>query len=277
MLAGLSNASMTRVGKSCLYSIVTLAALASTAPSVAKPKQSWNGYHWARTGTLVVGLGDNVGAAWDGYIRTAATQWSAAKNIDFAVVAGQTPGATCNAVYGGVQVCSGNYGATGWLGYTSVWSGGGFLVMATIRLNEYYFGKAAYNTAAWRSMVACQEMGHSLGLDHTNEIKTNPNTGSCMDYTNDPSGTRGTNGTLANTKPNAVDFAALAGIYAKPDATQLDYTKPTWFAGHALDINGNDSEVSFSLVPEPGTWAMLLAGFGFIGTSLRRRPRAVLA
>ena len=59
MLAKLLNAPTARVGKSCLYAIVTAAALTATVPVAAKLKQSWNGYHWARTGTLVVGLGDN--------------------------------------------------------------------------------------------------------------------------------------------------------------------------------------------------------------------------
>ena len=30
-------------------------------------------------------------------------------------------------------------------------------------------------------------------------------------------------------------------------------------------------------VPEPATWAMLIAGFGLVGTSLRRRAREVVA
>ena len=124
MFAGILNASVTRAVKSCLFGIVTAAILAPT-PVLAAIKQSWNGYHWARTGPLVIGLGDNVGKAWDSYVRTAATKWSAAKNIDFTVVAGKSPTSTCAAVYGGVQVCSGNYGKTGWLGYASVWTGGG--------------------------------------------------------------------------------------------------------------------------------------------------------
>lgn len=268
------KASSGRAAKLCLLGIVT-AALASPASSAVS--QSWNGYHWARTGPLVIGLGDNVGTAWDGYVRTAATRWSAAKNIDFTVVKGASAPSTCAAVYGGVQVCNGNYGATGWLGYASVWTGGGFIVMATVKLNEYYFSQAAYNTTAWRTMVACQEIGHTLGLAHTNIVKTDKNTGSCMDYSNDPSGTRGTNGTLANTAPNSVDFAALNGIYATLNTTQLPYTKPTYFAGDGYTIDGTDTDVGFSLVPEPASWAMLVTGFGLVGGGMRRRERAVAA
>ncbi len=248
----------------------TCAALAAALPSNALT-QSWNNYRWARTGPLDIGVGDNVGAGWDNYLRSAATSWTAAKNIDYTVTSGATNASACKAVYGGVQVCNGNYGSTGWLGYTTVWQAGGFIVQATVKLNDFYFNQANYNTSAWRMMTMCQELGHSLGLDHINTINTNPNTGSCMDYTNDPSGTRGTNGTLANTAPNKTDFNALNGIYATVNATQLAYTKPTYWAGAGVWIDGVGVDAGGSLVPEPTTWMMLITGFGLVGATMRRR------
>ena len=257
----------------CIAAIIS-AVLATQSSAALALEQSWNGYHWARTGPLTIGLGDNVNATWDPYIRTAATQWSADPIIDFKTIAGTTSPATCSAKYGNVQVCNASYGATGWLGYASVWLSGGHVVQATVKLNDYYFAMPKYNTAAHRSMVACQEIGHTLGLDHTNTVRTDINTGSCMDYTNDPSGTRGTNGTLANTKPNSVDFRALTGVYGHIDSSQLSFTKPTYFLGFGFDLEGFDSDVEMSLVPEPSSWATMIIGFGVLGMTIRRRSKA---
>jgi hypothetical protein len=257
-----------------LRALLLSIGLFTTIP-VKAVTQSWNGYHWARTGPLVIGLGDNVGSAWDTYLRTAATKWTAAKNIDFSVMIGKSAASTCNPVYGGVQVCDANYGATGWLGYATVWTAGGFIVQATVKMNDYYFNQAQYNTAAWRMMTMCQEVGHTLGLAHTNTITTNLNTGSCMDYTNDPTGAKCTNGTLANTAPNSVDFTALSGIYATVNTTQLAYTKPTYWSGEGYSIDGVEVDRGGSIIPEPNTWMMIVAGLGVVGGAMRRRRMAM--
>lgn len=256
---------MGRVGKF----VLGLAALVAAMPASALPAQSWNGYRWARTANLAIKIGDNVSAAWDPYLAAAAQQWSAAALIDFVPVAGTSVATTCGGVYGTVQVCSGNYGATGWLGYTSVWLGGGFINKVTIKLNDYYFSQPKYNTEAWRAQTVCHEGGHALGLAHTNDVRTNANTGSCMDVTNDPSGLLAGYG-LANIAPNAVDFAALAAIYAKVNTTQLPQTR-TIRATSALMVEGFDEIETIAFVPEPGAWAMMIAGFGLVGSSMRRR------
>jgi len=251
------------------------ALMASAAQAL--PTQSWNGYHWARTGELSLALGDNVSAAWKPYFSTAAKQWSAASNIDFAPTLGSTTPSTCDAVYGGVEVCSGNYGATGWLGYATVWLGGAFIVQATVKLNDYYFNQPKYNTSAWRAMTACQEIGHTLGLAHNDTIRTDLNKGTCMDYTNDPTGLAGgANGKLANLAPSASDFAALNGIYATVDAVQLAQTKPQWRISDAFTIGEDVSSVA-TAVPEAATWTMMLAGFAAIGTTMRRSKRVAIA
>ena len=121
-------------------------------------------------------------------------------------------------------------------------------------------------------MVSCQEVGHTLGLNHSDTVMTNLNRGSCMDYTNDPSGTKGTNGTLANISASASDLYNLSVIYATPSGTQIPGTKVTAMAMEAFYIDGHEHEA----VPEPATWALMLGGFGLLGNSLRRRRKVRL-
>ena len=253
--------------------ISALAVCVTAAPALAANTPLWNGYRWARSGPLAIKLGDNVGSAWDGLLRVAASDWSAGvTNADFTVVGGTTSAASCNPVYATVQACNYNYGATGWLGLASIWLTNGYISQGTVKLNEYYYSQPRYNTIGWRQFVTCQEVGHTLGLAHADENFSNANLGTCMDYTNDPTGTRGTNGTLANLHPYGGDFAALNGLYATPGGSQLPGTRPTLLAVHGFGIDGEEFDF-LSAIPEPASWAMMIGGFGLAGTSLRRRRR----
>ncbi len=258
----------------CVAAVMALMLPAGALATL--PTQSWNGYHWARTGPLAIELGSNVAAAWSPYVAAAVTEWNAGnRNIAFVPVAGATNAASCGAVYGTVQVCDANYGRNGWLGYATVYTAGTVIVEATVKLNDYYFVSGSYDTAAWKAQTACQEIGHTLGLAHNDTIRTDLNKGTCMDYTNDPTGTKGTNGTLANLAPGASDFLALSQIYATVDSTQLPMTKPGYRTGDALSI-GADGADTVQALPEPATWALFLAGFGGIGV-FQRRNRVVAA
>jgi len=95
-------------------------AIGAIAPAEATLlPQSWNGYHWAHTGNLAIMVGNNASAKWAPYLANAETTWSADKYIDYLPTAGMTNATTCGGVYGTIQVCSGNYGATGWSGWRS--------------------------------------------------------------------------------------------------------------------------------------------------------------
>jgi hypothetical protein len=54
----------------------------------------------------------------------------------------------------------------------------------------------------------CQEIGHTFGLDHQDEIFDNPNLNTCMDYTNSPD---------SNQHPNQHDYDQLETIYGHLD------------------------------------------------------------
>ena len=244
--------------------IAIIGGISGPVSAATSLPQSWNGYKWSRVGSLAISVGTNVSASWMPFVNAATAAWSADQYIDYVVKAGTAASAsTCGASYGSVQICNADYGATGWVGYTQVWTVNNYIVQATIKLNEYYFSQTRYNTSAYRSLVACQELGNALGLEDADRSFTNANLGSCTDYTNDPSGTKGTNGTLANLTPSKSDFANLDQIYAKVDATQIAATKPTGTSGNAF----------MASVPEPRLWGMMLAGFGLLGSVIRRQRR----
>lgn len=171
---------------------------------------AWGSYHWARSANpFTLQLGDNVSAAWDAHLATAASDWSQSSVVDLTVAAGGTAPKTCKPTAGRVEVCSSKYGRNGWLGIASVWANGSHIVQGTVKMNDTYYATAQYNTPAWRNLVMCQEIGHTLGLDHQDEVFTNANLGTCMDYTNAPE---------PNQHPNAHDYEMLETIYAHLDA-----------------------------------------------------------
>lgn len=191
--------------------LATGLALAMILPSSVSANHSWGSYHWARTANpFTLKLGDNVTADWDSYVATTSADWSKSIVLDTTVVAGSAVKKLCSATTGTVQVCNSRYGNNGWLGVAQIWVSGSHITRATVKVNDTYFTTATYNTTPWRNLVMCQEVGHTFGLNHQDETFGNPNLGTCMDYTNDPS---------TNQHPNQHDYDQLKLIYAHLDAT----------------------------------------------------------
>ncbi len=181
-------------------------------PGITTANHSWGGYHWARTSNpFTLSLGDNVSSAWDGYLSTTSYDWTQSAVLDTTIVPGSTKPRNCRATADRVEVCNAAYGYNGWLGVAQIWiSGGEHITQGTVRVNDSYFKTSTYNTPAWRNMVMCQEVGHTLGLAHQDEDFNNPNLGTCMDYTSDPS---------TNQHPNQHDYDELEAIYSHLDTT----------------------------------------------------------
>ena len=192
-----------------MIAAVLVVALASFA-GIASANHSWGNYHWARTANpFTLKIGDNVTSTWDGILNTTINDWSQSTVLDLVKVAGAAKG-RCRGTDGRVEVCNDTYGNTGWLGVASISiTGGTHITLGTVKLNDTYHNSAPYNTTAWRNLVSCQEVGHTLGLDHQDENFDNPNLGTCMDYTNDPS---------TNQHPNAHDYQELQTIYSHLDS-----------------------------------------------------------
>ena len=198
-----------------LLAAATAAALATlTFATTAQANHSWGGYHWARTSNpFTLQLGDNLSSTWKSYLSTASSDWSTSSVLNTTIVTGQSNN-SCRATTGRVEVCNRTYGNNGWLGLASIsTTGGTHISSGTVKLNDTYFNTSTYNTPSWRTMVTCQEVGHTFGLDHQDTNQTNGNLGTCMDYTNNPDGPPN------NLHPNQHDYDELASIYSHLDST----------------------------------------------------------
>jgi hypothetical protein len=196
-----------------LLAAATAAAVASLAffPAGAQANHRWGNYHWARTSNpFTLQLLDVVNANWDSYVRVASSDWTASSVLNTTVVAGSGSASSCSGVSGRVKVCNASYGSTGWLGVASISVNGSHITAGTVRLNDTYFNTATYNTPQYRQFVACQEIGHTFGLDHQDENFNNANLNTCMDYTRSPA---------SNQHPNQHDYDMLVTIYSHLDST----------------------------------------------------------
>ncbi len=124
------------------------------------------------------------------------------------VLSGGGPSKKCLTTSGRVAVCNYRYGQNGWLGLAQIWITGSHITQGRVKLNDTYFDRAKYNTSVWRNHVMCQEVGHTLGLDHQDE--TGRSLGTCMDYAEDPS---------ASQHPNDHDYEQLELIYTHLDSS----------------------------------------------------------
>lgn len=183
----------------------------------AYAQNSWSKYHWdistAESSESPLALGNNLTtSAWNTSLAGASVDWNVSV-LKTQVVAGS--GTACNPVLGGVEVCNAEYGNNGWLGIAQIWvyrGRSGHIAQGLVKVNDTYFNTPQYDTQAWRDFVMCQEVGHTFGLGHQDEVFDNANLGTCMDYTNDPDGT--ILGQLDNQHPNQHDYDVLIGKYA---------------------------------------------------------------
>ena len=201
--------------KRIISAALLVAAAAAFSALPASANHSWNGYHWARTANpFTIKLGDNVSGLWEGMLQTASSDWSKSNVLDTQIVGGGAKPRSCRPTSGRVEVCSANYGNTGWLGVAQIWiTGGTHITQGTVKNNDYYFGNSSYqyNNTAEMQHVICQEIGHTFGLDHQDESGISLNT--CMDYYHNTSASD-----TKSTHPNQHDYDELATIYAHADS-----------------------------------------------------------
>lgn len=194
-----------------IYLVSSIFFSLAAVATIAGATHSWGGYHWARTANpFTVILADNVSSSWDRQLITASGDWSQSNVLDTAIIPGTKDPKTCKSTSGRVEVCNSKYGRNGWLGLASIGVNGTHITQGAVKMNDTYFNTKFYNTPAWKNLVMCQEIGHTLGLDHQDENFYNTPLGTCMDYSIDPT---------PNQHPNQHDYDMLETIYAHLDAT----------------------------------------------------------
>lgn len=243
--------------------LALLVLSAGMSPNVFA-NHSWHGYHWSSDRNINSGdklplwVNDNTApsVAWGSgsILISVINKWNDGV-VGYASPFSLTKGIgnnlsnqrKCPPTFGRVEVCNTTYGKNGWLGIASIWISNNHITQGTVKLNDSYFNTTKYNTSAWKNLVLCQELGHTLGLDHQDEAFSNTNLNTCMDYTNNPS---------TNQYPNAHDFEQLGLIYNHSDSTS---SAPT-----AIN-RGNNSAPGRKVPPEvfdemnePSQWGNLI-------------------
>ena len=206
--------------------LIAAACAAALTPAIAN--HSWGTYHWAGGGRGVdLTINKAITPAWTNALAVAVADWEKSRKLSLtAQDAAGVNRKRCSPILGEILVCNDSYGQRGWLGIASIWISGGHIIQGTTQLNDTYFDMDRYNTSAWRTMVACQEIGHDFGLDHQDETFGNFNLGTCMDYSSNPAG--GVYNSFdygpSNEHPNAHDYDQLTAMYGHNDGASAAAT-----------------------------------------------------
>lgn len=154
-------------------------------------------------GGLMLQIVDNLsyGSNWDDYFKTYVQEWDNGTDAVTLNIRTSTYDPDCRGVLRAMKVCNGNYGPTEWNGVNLIMVKDGYIISSIAKMNDYYLQGT---NEAQRKFTMCHELGHGLGLGHSDENFQNVDLGNCMDYTNTPEN---------NLHPDEYNFQILEELY----------------------------------------------------------------
>jgi len=160
--------------------------------------------HWPRGGNgLTITVINALSDEWQNTFALATEDWTNGEPDAIEIIEETAAyDRDCEAPDGKVVVCNGDYGDSKWRGVNeALLDYKGDMVSSSARMNEYYL--LNMGLGAWQYTM-CHELGHTLGLGHTDENFDNADLGNCMDYTNNLN---------VNKHPDNTNYELLFSLY----------------------------------------------------------------
>lgn len=143
-----------------------------------------------------------AGSDWHDYLKSSIYEWdSGTPDAVTLKIRSMTWDPECRAVRRAMKVCNANYGPTDWRGVNQILLQDEYIITSLAKMNDYYLEGT---NRAQKQYTMCHELGHGLGLGHTDENFHNKDLGNCMDYTERPEN---------NMHPDTLNFEALELMY----------------------------------------------------------------
>mmetsp|Transcript_18216 Transcript_18216/g.32577 ORF Transcript_18216/g.32577 Transcript_18216/m.32577 type:complete len:635 (+) Transcript_18216:331-2235(+) len=168
--------------------------------NVWKPNNKGNE---ARSGLKLQVLNNLVlGSDWNEHMESSIYDWGHGTPDAVALnIRSMTHDPDCRAVRRAMKVCNANYGATDWRGVNQILLQDDHIITSLAKMNDYYLEGT---NKAQKQYTMCHELGHGLGLGHSDENFHNKDLGNCMDYTERPQN---------NMHPDTSNFETLEELY----------------------------------------------------------------